>query len=153
MAFLLSHHSNQNWSAQDLFQKINLKIELEPWGSDHKSFLKVGIPAMLFINTDVTDKYEHYHRDTDDLEQCNYDEGKACIQLILAGLVQLVYWLQVEMIRLFHAWLRQCMNFDSSMNLFVVVKFSLWMLGNGRFLDAWTINEAPGINKKKLWEY
>ena len=44
--------------------KLQVSTSYNPFGSDHVSFLDVGLPAILAIDSDWN-RYDHYHRTTD----------------------------------------------------------------------------------------
>merc|ERR1740138_214550 len=58
-----------------------------PFGSDHMSFLQRDIPAVLTINGD-DEKYPHYHRSTDTIENVSPDYAAQIAKMVLGATVR-----------------------------------------------------------------
>eukprot|EP00929_Paragymnodinium_shiwhaense_P053761 TRINITY_DN26938_c0_g1_i2.p1 TRINITY_DN26938_c0_g1~~TRINITY_DN26938_c0_g1_i2.p1 ORF type:complete len:104 (-),score=23.77 TRINITY_DN26938_c0_g1_i2:99-410(-) len=65
---LLQHLAHANSAYNQA--KLITKHSKEAFGSDHMSFLKKGIPAVLLIMDD-DEGYPHYHKTTDTKDQVN----------------------------------------------------------------------------------
>jgi Zn-dependent M28 family amino/carboxypeptidase len=69
--------------------ELEVKLTDNSFGSDHVSFQRAGIPAVLAIELDDTN-YPHYHRATDTVSETTPKQAVDIIKGFAATLVDLV---------------------------------------------------------------
>ena len=67
---------------------LSIETTTKSYGSDHVSFQRAGIPAILAIERDDTN-YPHYHRSSDTVAHVNKEQSAAIIRGLAASLVDL----------------------------------------------------------------
>lgn len=75
-------------AAADEFTDLEVFTSFAPFGSDHMPFLNNGLPAVLLITNDW-DRYPHYHRSTDTIDQITPAQGAAITRMALATAARL----------------------------------------------------------------
>jgi hypothetical protein len=73
-------------SLAQTYTKLNTKITLGAWGSDHVPFLKAGVPSILTIE-DWSTKTPCYHLECDKPSSLNYDYAAEIAKLNLAAIM------------------------------------------------------------------
>mmetsp|Transcript_10097 Transcript_10097/g.22350 ORF Transcript_10097/g.22350 Transcript_10097/m.22350 type:complete len:484 (-) Transcript_10097:185-1636(-) len=77
-------HSNTDLNGESALKVVH---NGSPFGSDHMSFLDIGVPAVLLINGD-DEAYPNYHSSSDTIDNVNFDYAAKVAKVALGGLMR-----------------------------------------------------------------
>lgn len=72
------------------YTSLKTPVTFDYWGSDHVSFIKNKIPAVLVIENDY-DKYPAYHKTTDKVEYIHKKQGIETLKMLVGTLAKWAY--------------------------------------------------------------